>query len=79
LAPLIVEELYGVVGQLVETEQLTIIMVEQFVQTALAIADHAVVMVNGELVSQGSPDEIRYDVVGAYLGTGGDHPPAAGD
>jgi branched-chain amino acid transport system ATP-binding protein len=79
LAPLIVEELYGVVGQLVETERLTIIMVEQFVQTALSIADHAVVMVNGELVSQGSPDEIRYDVVGAYLGSGGDHPPAAGD
>jgi branched-chain amino acid transport system ATP-binding protein len=78
LAPLIVDELYGVVGQLVETEKLTIIMVEQFVQTALAVADHAVVMVNGELVSQGSPSEIRSDVVGAYFGSGGDHPTAAG-
>jgi ABC-type branched-subunit amino acid transport system ATPase component len=29
LAPLIVEELYGVVGQLVESERLTIIMVER--------------------------------------------------
>ena len=36
LAPLIVEELYDVVGQLVATEHLTIVMVEQFVQTALA-------------------------------------------
>ena len=36
LAPLIVEELYGVVGQLVASEHLTIIMVEQFVQTALS-------------------------------------------
>ncbi len=35
LAPLIVEELYEVVGQLVPSERLTIIMVEQFVQTAL--------------------------------------------
>jgi branched-chain amino acid transport system ATP-binding protein len=69
LAPLIVEELYGVVGQLVANEQLTIVMVEQFVQTALSIADHAVVMVNGELVKQGTPEEIRADVVGAYLGT----------
>jgi branched-chain amino acid transport system ATP-binding protein len=68
LAPLIVEELYGVVGQLVASEQLTIVMVEQFVQTALAIADYAAIMVNGELVKQGKPADIRADVVGAYLG-----------
>jgi ABC-type branched-subunit amino acid transport system ATPase component len=69
LAPLIVEELYEVVGQLVSSEQLTIVMVEQFVQTALTIADQAVVMVNGELVKRGTPEEIRADVMGAYLGT----------
>jgi branched-chain amino acid transport system ATP-binding protein len=68
LAPLIVEELYGVVGQLVSSEQLTIIMVEQFVQTALSFADYAAIMVNGELVKRGTPAEIRSDVVGAYLG-----------
>jgi branched-chain amino acid transport system ATP-binding protein len=68
LAPLIVEELYGVVGELVSSEQLTIIMVEQFAQTALAIADHAAIMVNGELVRKDTPAEIRSDVVGAYLG-----------
>ncbi|HWE68610.1 MAG TPA: ATP-binding cassette domain-containing protein [Acidimicrobiales bacterium] len=68
LAPLIVEELYGIVGQLVASEQLTIIMVEQFVQTALSFADYAAIMVNGELVKRGTPDEIRSDVVGAYLG-----------
>jgi ABC-type branched-subunit amino acid transport system ATPase component len=69
LAPLIVEELYEIVGQLVRSEQLTIVMVEQFVQTALYIADQAVVMVNGELVKRGTPAEIRAEVVGAYLGT----------
>jgi branched-chain amino acid transport system ATP-binding protein len=68
LAPLIVEELYGVVGQLVASEQLTIVMVEQFVQTALSFADYAAIMVNGELVKSGTPAEIRSDVVGAYLG-----------
>jgi branched-chain amino acid transport system ATP-binding protein len=68
LAPLIVEELYGFVGQLVASEQLTIVMVEQFVQTALSIADRAAIMVNGELVKEGVPDEIRTEVVGAYLG-----------
>ncbi len=35
LAPIIVDQLYEVVGQLVAAEGLTIIMVEQFVQTAL--------------------------------------------
>jgi ABC-type branched-subunit amino acid transport system ATPase component len=69
LAPLIVEELYGVVDQLVKEERLTIVMVEQFVQTALSIADHAVIMVNGQLVRSGSPEAIRAEVVGAYLGS----------
>jgi len=68
LAPLIVEELYGIVGQLVASEHLTIVMVEQFVQTALSIADHAVIMVHGELVESGSPEDIRREAVGAYLG-----------
>jgi branched-chain amino acid transport system ATP-binding protein len=68
LAPIIVDQLYDVVGQLVASEGLTIVMVEQFVQTALSIADEAAIMVNGELVSQGKPDEIRADVVAAYLG-----------
>jgi branched-chain amino acid transport system ATP-binding protein len=68
LAPIVVDELYGVVGQLVAAEGLTIIMVEQFVQTALSFADEAAIMVSGELVKQGKPEDIRSDVVGAYLG-----------
>jgi branched-chain amino acid transport system ATP-binding protein len=68
LAPIIVDQLYDVVGQLVASEGLTIVMVEQFVQTALSIADVAAIMVNGELVQQGKPDDIRSEVVGAYLG-----------
>jgi branched-chain amino acid transport system ATP-binding protein len=68
LAPIIVDQLYEVVGQLVESEGLTIVMVEQFVQTALSFADEAAIMVNGELVLQGKPAEIRSEVVGAYLG-----------
>ncbi len=68
LAPIIVDQLYDVVGQLVASEGLTIIMVEQFVQTALSFADEAAIMVNGELVKQGTPADIHADVVGAYLG-----------
>jgi branched-chain amino acid transport system ATP-binding protein len=69
LAPLVVEELYAVVGQLVASERLTIIMVEQFAQTALSISDRAAIMVNGELTKMGTPEEIGSDVVEAYLGS----------
>jgi branched-chain amino acid transport system ATP-binding protein len=69
LAPIIVDQLYEIVGQLVASEGLTIVMVEQFVQTALSIADEAAIMVNGSLVKQGKPADIRSEVVGAYLGS----------
>ena len=35
----------------------------------VSIADHAVIMVNGQLVRSGSPAAIRAEVVGAYLGS----------
>jgi ABC-type branched-subunit amino acid transport system ATPase component len=44
-------------------------MVEQFVQTALSVADEAAIMVNGEIVKRGKPSEIHSEVVGAYLGS----------
>jgi branched-chain amino acid transport system ATP-binding protein len=69
LAPIIVDQLYDIVGQLVASEGLTIVMVEQFVQTALSIADEAAIMVNGELVKRGKPADIRSEVVDAYLGS----------
>ncbi len=76
LAPIIVDQLYEIVGQLVASEGLTIVMVEQFVQTALSIADEAAIMVNGELVKQGKPADIRDEVVGAYLGAAVSDAPA---
>ena len=72
LAPMIVEELYGIVDQLVKSENLTIVMVEQFVQTALSIADRAVIMVNGRMVKGGTPEVIRAEVMSAYLGNDND-------
>jgi ABC-type branched-subunit amino acid transport system ATPase component len=69
LAPIIVDQLYDIVGQLVASEGLTILMVEQFVQTALSVADEAAIMVNGTLVKRGKPADIRSEVVGAYLGS----------
>ncbi len=69
LAPLVVAELYEHVAQAVAQEGITILLVEQFAQTALAIADQAAVMVNGRLVRTGSPAEVGDNLMSAYMGT----------
>jgi len=68
LAPLVVAELYELVAQAVAEEHITILLVEQFAQTALAIADQAGIMVNGRLVHTGSPAEVAEHLLGAYMG-----------
>ncbi len=67
LAPLIVEELYGIVRQLAE-EGISILVIEQFARTALAVADYGVVMVNGRVTAMGEPADLAGDIEAAYLG-----------
>jgi branched-chain amino acid transport system ATP-binding protein len=67
LAPLIVEELYEVVGQLA-SEGLSVLVVEQFARTALAVADYGVVMVNGRVTAVGEPADLEDQLSAAYLG-----------
>ena len=71
LAPLVVAELYELVAQAVAQEGITILLVEQFAQTALAIADQAGVMVNGRLVRSGSPADVGEHLLDAYMGEAG--------
>ncbi len=68
LAPLVVAELYELVAQAVAQEHITILLVEQFAQTALAIADQAGIMVNGRLVHTGSPTDVGEHLLSAYMG-----------
>ena len=67
LAPLIVEELYEVVGQ-VAREGVSVLVVEQFARTALAVAEFGAVMVNGRIVAVGQPQDIEEELSQAYLG-----------
>ena len=67
LAPLIVEELYGIVRQLAE-EGISILVIEQFARTALAVADYGVVMVNGRVTAVGEPTDLAGEIEAAYLG-----------
>ena len=67
LAPLIVEELYEVVGQ-VAREGVSVLVVEQFARTALAVAEFGAVMVHGRIVAVGQPQDIEDELSQAYLG-----------
>ena len=67
LAPMIVGRLYELVGQLA-SEGISILVVEQFARTALAIADAAAIMVQGRIVRSGKPEDVTDDVSAAYLG-----------
>ncbi len=66
LAPVIVEELFGLVAIIAE-EGVPVLLVEQFARTALEVADTAVVLAGGRVRATGTPDEVRDLVVDAYL------------
>ena len=67
LAPIIVAQLYDLVRQLSD-EGISILVVEQFAQTALAIADYAAVMAHGVITRVGQPQDVSDEVSAAYLG-----------
>ena len=70
LAPMLVEEIFAIVQRLNRDEKLTVLLVEQNAQMALAIADHGYVMENGRIVLEGAGDSLREnaDIKEFYLG-----------
>jgi len=69
LAPAIVEQIFEMIAGLKQSG-LTILLVEQNVNQALAIADRAYVLRLGRIVVEGSPEQIRneHDLGAHYLG-----------
>jgi branched-chain amino acid transport system ATP-binding protein len=67
LAPLIVEELYERVAELASSG-LSILIVEQFAQAVLGVAQVASIMLHGRIVRTGPPVEIAEELAAAYLG-----------
>ena len=53
LAPMIIEEIFGVIRRLKEEQKITVLLVEQNAALALDIADHGYVMENGRIVLEG--------------------------
>jgi len=70
LAPMLVEEIFGIVQQLNAKEKLTVLLVEQNATLALGIAEHGYVMENGRIVLDGSAASLREnaDIKEFYLG-----------
>ena len=70
LAPRIVEEIFGVIRRLKESQDLAVLLVEQNAALALDIADHGYVMENGRIVLEGSAESLarNSDIQEFYLG-----------
>jgi branched-chain amino acid transport system ATP-binding protein len=70
LAPLIVEELFGILRTLNKQENVSMLLVEQNAALALDLADHAYLIETGRLVTEGPAQQLRDDenIRRAYLG-----------
>jgi branched-chain amino acid transport system ATP-binding protein len=70
LAPMLVEEIFGIVRKLVADEKLSVLLVEQNAAMALDVAEHGYVMENGRIVLEGSAASLREnsDIREFYLG-----------
>ena len=70
LAPMVVTEIFDLVGKMRSEENVTFLLVEQNARGALSIADYGYVLENGRIVLYGSGEELREneDVKEFYLG-----------
>ena len=69
LAPLLVEEIFSIIQE-INSQGVSILLVEQNAQMALSVADRAYVLETGRIVLEGSAQEVadNPDVKVAYLG-----------
>ncbi|MCY3981136.1 MAG: ABC transporter ATP-binding protein, partial [Alphaproteobacteria bacterium] len=70
LAPMVVEEIFGIIGKLNKEQGVTVLLVEQNATLALALADHGYVMENGAIVMDGPAADLseNADIKEFYLG-----------
>ncbi|MEZ5765500.1 MAG: ABC transporter ATP-binding protein [Xanthobacteraceae bacterium] len=70
LAPLVIRDVFKVLGEINRKDKVTILVVEQNAQLALELADQAYVIETGEIVKSGTAAEIagNEDIRKSYLG-----------
>ena len=82
LAPIIVARLLPIVKRIAESDGCGVLLVEQHVSSALAVADRAYLLAHGDLVMEGPAAEFldnRSLVEAGYLGSDGLPPPVRKD
>ena len=72
LGPMLVKQIFDVIGQINQDRGVTILLVEQNAHQSLHLAHRAYVLANGEIILHGTGDELLADpeVRNAYLGGG---------
>ncbi len=72
LAPMLVEEIFGIVKAINEEEKVSILIVEQNAVAALDVAEYGYIMENGRMVLDGTSKQLKEneDVKEFYLGFG---------
>jgi len=70
LAPLIVQEIFRILGRIKQDEGVSILLVEQNAALALQFAEHAYVLETGRIVMAGTSEQISQDegIRRSYLG-----------
>jgi branched-chain amino acid transport system ATP-binding protein len=70
LAPIVTSELFRVLAEICEQEQMTVLLVEQNARVALDFADHAYVLESGRIALSGEAARVKSDdeVRRSYLG-----------
>ena len=72
LAPMLVKQIFDVIGQINKDRGVTILLVEQNAHQSLRLAHRGYVLANGEIILHGPGDELlaNPDVRNAYLDGG---------
>lgn len=70
LAPMLVRDIFEIIREIKETEEVSVLLVEQNARAALELADHGYVMENGRIVLDGPAEHLREneDIKEFYLG-----------
>ncbi|MBZ0305618.1 MAG: ABC transporter ATP-binding protein [Anaerolineae bacterium] len=70
LAPMLVEEIFEIVGEIRKQDHISVLLVEQNAHAALGLADYGYVMENGRIVMDGPADALanNEDIKEFYLG-----------
>jgi branched-chain amino acid transport system ATP-binding protein len=67
LAPLIIDDIYAALSQARVEYNVTIVLIEQYIDRALAFADSAMLMVHGREAWKGASDENADGLIRSFL------------